>query len=199
MRLFNINRALPAPRALGLAVTLVAAAAVGACTNPLTQTAQYSNYDQAITVHALTGTPTYFATALSIPLATTTRVDGSFSFDVAFDIDKAGNIVYLPPHMVGENPLGNRRVGIQKSTTSYPNITQAPLDGYVYDSVTVARVGEAVIVQTPSSMCSLYALPYLYAKIVIDSIAPVTRTLYGHTTIDANCTFRSLSTGVPKS
>ena len=162
-------------------------------------TAQYANATQALTVHALSGTPTYFATALSIPGLTTTKVDGSFSFDVAFDIDKSGNIVYLPPHMVGENPLGNRRVGIQKATTTYDLATLAPLNGYVFDSVTVAKVGETIIVQSPSSTCSLYALPYLYAKVVIDSIEPITRTLYGRTLIDQNCTFRSLDTGLPKS
>lgn len=173
------------------------AAVAGACSDPYKQVATYTNVSQPLTVHALTGTPLYVATALSIPGATVAKVDGSFSFDVAFDIDKSGNVVYLPPHLVGENPLGNRRVGIQKSAVPYDNITQAPLNGYVYDSVTVARVGETVVVQTPASMCSLYTLPFMYAKIIIDSIEPVSRTLYGRTMVNQNCTFRSLMAGLP--
>jgi hypothetical protein len=197
MRLFNIDASRPAPRALWLTAALAVAALAGACTGPLTQTAQYTNAAQTMTVHALTGTPNYFATAFSIPANSTTKVDGSFSFDVAFDIDATGKILYLPPHMVGENPLGNRQIGIQKATTSFDNVSQAPLNGYVYDSVTVAKVGETVIVQSPSSTCSLYALPYLYAKFVIDSTDPVTRTMWGRVMVDQNCTFRSLTAGVP--
>lgn len=197
MRYFNMSCSLPAPRALRLVATLAAAAVAGACSDPYKQTATYTNVDQPLTVHALSGTPLYFATALSIPGATITKVDGSFSFDVAFDIDKSGNIVYLPPHMVGENPMGNRRVGIQKSAVPYGSIQQAPLSGYVFDSVTVARVGETVVVQTPASTCSLYTLPFMYAKIIIDSIEPVSRTLYGRSMVNQNCTFRSLAAGLP--
>jgi len=197
MRHFNITPFRPAARPLVVFALVLAAAIGAACSGPSRTPAVYTNAAQAVTLHALSGTPTYLASALSIPGKTTTKVDGSFSFDVAFDINAAGQIVYLPPHMVGENPVGNRRVGIMLATTSFDNVSEAPLSGYVYDSVTVARVGQAVIVQTTASTCSIYALPYLYAKIVIDSIEPVTRTLWGRTTINQNCTFRSLADGLP--
>lgn len=187
----------PAPRALWLLGMLAVAAYAGACSDPFRMTAQFTNATQPFTVHALTGTPTYFATALSVQSNTTTKVDGSFSFDVAFDIDPSGNIVFLPPHMVGENPLGNRRVGLLKSTSTYTNLTEAPLDGYVYDSVTVAPLGVPVVIQAPSSSCSIYGLPNIYAKVVIDSVDTRTRTMWGRSLVDLNCTFRSLSEGMP--
>ena len=187
----------PLRRATLLCALIGVAAAASACSDPYAMKAQYTNATQIFVVHALSGSALNFSSALSLPAKATTKVDGSFSFDVAFDLNAKGDVVFLPPHTVGENPLGNRQVGIQKATTTYDLVTLAPTAGYTYDSVTVAKRGETVIVQAPSTTCSLYALPYLYAKVVVDSIDPTTRTLYGRTMINSNCTFRSLEAGLP--
>jgi len=170
-----------------------------ACSDPYKVKAQYENADQAFFVHALTGTPLTFATALLLPAKSVTRVDGTFQFDIAFDINAQGDIVLLPVGVVGQSATGNRRVGIMKPGGSYDGINLAPTSGYVYDSVTVIRRGEPAIIQAQESSCGLAISPYLYAKIVIDSINVVSRSMYGRTTIDLNCGFRSLMAGLPAS
>ena len=161
---------------------LVACAAfAGACSDLTNIAGTTLNATQPFFVHALTGSPLAAATAIAFPGRAVTRVDGTFNFDVAFDIDSAGFVVLLPPELVGENPSGNRLVGIITGIGSYDNITEAPLSGYTVDSVTVVKQGQAVAVQAQEPLCSTSnpVAPYLYAKIVIDSIDRVGRGIYG--------------------
>jgi hypothetical protein len=173
--------------------------AVAACSDPFKVKAQYENADQAFFVHALSGSPVALATALLLPAKSVTRVDGTFNFDIAFDINAQGDIILLPVGVVGQNTTGNRRVGILKPGGSYEGIGSAPLSGYVYDTVTVVKRGESAIIQAQQASCGLALSPYLYAKIIIDSIDVASRSMYGRTTIDLNCGFRSLTAGLPAS
>jgi hypothetical protein len=177
---------------------LIAAGLFGAC-GPAKTTATDENSSQTFFVHALTGTPLPFATALVLPAKSVTRVDGGFGFDVAFDIDAQGNIILLPVTVVGQDPGVSRKVGILKPGGAYENVLTAPLTGYVYDSVTVVKRGEPAVIQAQETTCSLALSPYIYAKIVIDSVDMPTRAMYGRATIDTNCGFRSLAIGLPES
>jgi hypothetical protein len=188
-----------APRRLAISALLLGAALAGGCSDPLKATAQYDNTDQPFSVHALTGAPLPFATALALPAKSVTRVDGTFSFDVAFDLNAQGDIVLLPVRVVGQNPTGSRQVGILKPGGAYESIGLAPLTGYVLDSVTVLKKGEPAIIQAQESACALSLSPYMYARIVIDSVDLVARAMYGRATININCGFRSLKTGLPDS
>ncbi len=178
---------------------VVCAAIVGACDGPSTAMGQSEDADQAFFVHALTGSALDASTALTFPGRAVTRVDGTYEFDVAFDIDANGNVVLLPPEMVGQNPGGNRLVGIIKGIGTYDAITSAPTTGYTVDSVTVIGRGQAVAVQAQEPVCATSnpVAPYLYAKIVIDSIDVVGRGIYGRTMIGGDCGFRQLVAGFP--
>jgi hypothetical protein len=178
---------------------VLAAAIVGACDGPSTTPGTTEDADQPFFVHALTGSALDGATAIAFPDRAVTRVDGTFSFDVAFDIDVNGNVVLLPPEMVGQNPAGNRLVGIIKGIGTYEDITSAPLTGYTVDSVTVIGRGQAVAVQAQEPVCTTGnpAAPYLYAKIVVDSIDLVGRGIYGRTMIGGDCGYRQLVAGFP--
>jgi hypothetical protein len=178
---------------------VLGAAIMGACSDLAKPTAQFDNADQPFFVHALTGAPLPFATALALPAKSVTRVDGTFAFDVAFDLNAQGDILLLPVRVVGQNPSGSRQVGILKPGGAYENIGLAPTTGYVLDSVTVLRKGEPAIIQAQEAACSLSLSPYMYARIVIDSVDVVGRSMYGRTTININCGFRSLKLGLPDS
>lgn len=184
-------------RRLALPALLLCAGVLGACSDPLTAKATDLNVTQPFLLHALTGSQLPFASALSLPARSVTRVDGSFAFDVAFDINASGDIILYPVGMVGQNPTGNRRVGIMKPGTLYDAITEAPKTGYMVDTATVVKVGEAAIVQAQETACSLSVTPYYYAKVVVDSVNLPSRVLYGRTMINTNCGFRQLIAGLP--
>jgi hypothetical protein len=180
-------------------VLLVCAAVVDACTGPTTVSGLTQNGTQPFFVHALSGSALATATALAFPARSVTRVDGTFNFDVAFDIDASGNVILLTPELVGQNPAGNRLVGIITGIGSYDAITEAPLTGYTVDSTTVVSRGQAVAVQAQEPNCNTSnpSAPYLYAKIVIDSVDLVGRGIYGRTMIGGDCGYRQLIAGFP--
>ena len=177
---------------------LCAAVAFG-CDGPASIAGTTQNGTQPFFVHALSGSPLNTATAITFPARAVTIVDGTFNFDVAFDIDAGGNVVLLPPEVVGQNPGGNRLVGIITHIGSYDQITEAPLGGYTVDSATVVVRGQAVAVQAQEPICSTAnpAAPYLYAKIVIDSVDLAARGIYGRTMIGGDCGYRQLVAGFP--
>ncbi len=181
---------------VGFAVCAVVAAA---CDGPSTTPGTTELASQAFFVHALTGSSLSASTALSFPARSVTRVDGTYSFDIAFDINADGNVVLLPPELVGQNPAGNRLVGILGGLGTYDAITSAPLTGYTVDSVTVIGRGQAVVVQAQEPVCisSTPVSPYLYAKLVIDSVDVVGRGIYGRAMIGGDCGYRQLVPGFP--
>ena len=180
-------------------VLLVVAAIVGACDGPSQLAGHTQNATQPFFVHALSGSPLATSNAIAFPGRALTRVDGTFNFDIAFDINAAGNVVLLAPELVGQNPAGNRLVGIFKASVSYDSLTSAPLSGYTVDSVTVVVRGQAVAVQAQEPVClsGNPAAPYLYAKIVIDSVDVVNRGIYGRAMIGGDCGYRQLIPGFP--
>jgi hypothetical protein len=180
-------------------VVLVCAAVMGACTGPTTVAGLTQNGTQPFFVHALSGSALATGNAIAFPARSVTRVDGTFNFDVAFDIDASGNVILLTPELVGQNPAGNRLVGIITGIGSYDAILEAPLSGYTVDSATVVARGQAVAVQAQEAVCatSTPTAPYLYAKIVIDSVDRVGRGIYGRAMIGGDCGFRQLIQGFP--
>lgn len=182
---------------LGVAVLFGAAMVASACGDLTKAKAQYQNNNLAFTLHALSGSPLAYSSALSFTSQAVTRVDGGFAFDIAFDISSTGKVVIYPVRLVGSNPGGDVVVGLQPIAGAYENILEAPKAGYNTDSVTVVSVGQTVVSQTTATFCAGTFTPYAYAKTVIDSIRPNTRELFGRTTINQNCGFRSLVIGYP--
>jgi hypothetical protein len=178
---------------------LVCAAIVGACDGPSNVPGQSENATQAFFVHALNGSPSAASTGITFPGRSVTRIDGSYQFDLAFDIDAAGNVVLYPPELVGQDPSGNRLVGVITGIGSYEAITEAPTVGYTVDSVTTIGRGQAVAVQAQEPIClsANPVAPYLYAKLVVDSIDIVGRGIYGRAMIGGDCGYRQLVAGFP--
>ena len=191
-------------RALSFCVLTAAAGGVAACDDPVGFQAGLGTMTDTFTLFALSGTPASVPVALSTTDRIALRMSDNLAFDVAFDIDASGNVRALPvrqvvPFRVIAGILQpTHRVGLQKSSTTFDNLTRAPSGGYNYDSATVVRAGETLVVEVQATQCSFSFSPNLYTKIAIDSVTPATRSIRIRTVHDPNCGFRSFKAGIPK-
>ena len=184
---------------LALVAACSAALIAGACGDPTGLRASLATQTDTFVAFALSGSDVARPAAINTLFRSVVRVDNTFNFDVAFDIDPSGGVRLIPVTLVGGIATSTRRVGIQKSAQPFDALTRAPGDGYTYDSVTVVQPGQAVSVQvTNSDQCAFSLSPFIYSRIGIDSINVTTRAIYFRATNDPNCGFRSFLPGVPK-
>ena len=194
------------PRARGLSLCFVAVVAGGiaACDDPIGLQAGIGTLTDTFTVYALSGTPAAVPVALSTTERLAVRIADNIAFDVAFDLDATGMITAYPVRLIVPFRVINgllqqtHRVGLQKANVTFDQLTQAPTGGYQYDSATVVRAGETLIVEVQAAQCSFSFSPILYTKIAIDSVLPGTRSIRVRTVHDPNCGFRSFKPGIPK-
>jgi hypothetical protein len=208
-------RRLPHVR-LALASLLVPlAGALAACGDPLGARANLSVGTDTLVVYALSDPdpsrrdyPTALMTAATTSIVGGTvfvaprvlSASGSGDFDVAFDLDGTGKVVVIPQRRVVPGASG-RAVGLLKSDQSFDALTEAPKRGYQFDTTAVAiGIGETLVLQTQTGAClndSRGASPYLFSKLVVDSVPAATRAIHFRLTVDPNCGFRSFKAGVP--
>lgn len=176
---------------------------LSACSNPTNLKASLPTAVDTLSVFALSGTPPTYPSGISILAGQPVRVDGFASFDVALDINAAGNAVMYPVKLVVSSPGGSRPVGLLKVTAVFDSLLAAPKTGYETDSSLVMSPGEVVVVQSAHNssgdLCQFALNPNIYAKISVDSVNLASRTLYVRLGLDPNCGFRSFVTGIPTS
>lgn len=186
---------------LALLATMCVVVVLNACGNPNNLTASTPTFVDTLAVFALSGTPPDFPSGISIIARQAVRVDGFATFDVAFDIDTAGNAVVYPVKLVVSSPGGSRLVGLQKVAGLFDAIVEAPSTGFETDSALVMLPGNVVVMESPhngsNDLCQFTLSPNLYAKMVVDSLNLASRTLYLRVGFDPNCGFRSFAVGIP--
>lgn len=182
-------------RALGavLGFSLV----LGACQDPLRLEAQFRTTTDTLVAYALTGTPVSHPNAIVTRHAQLVRADGAFVFDIAFELDGAGRVVLTPVRLVAGTLNESRRVGLQRSDSAFAALLRAPGEGYRYDSLFVAPVGETVVIQARPVSCMQELSPYIYSKLVVDSVDIARRSIFFRFAADPNCGFRSFADGIP--
>jgi hypothetical protein len=171
-----------------------------ACGDPQLLRASLPTVEDAYTVFALTGTPAAYPSGLNTYVRSAVRVDGNANFDVAFDLDAQGRVLMYPVQKVVSSLASARRVGLRKVTGVFDSLAIAPTGTYA-DSTIVASPGEIVVVQAQRNgtgdACQFDISPYIYTKMVVDSVAVATRTINLTAVLDPNCGFRSFETGIP--
>lgn len=187
------------PRKFALA--LVASASVlTACGDSKLLQASLPTVQDAYILFALTGTPAAYPSGLNTYVRSAVRVDGNANFDVAFDIDSSGRAILYPVQKIVSSLSSARHVGLRKVAGTFENVTLAPSGTYA-DSTIVASEGDIVIVQAARNgtgdACQFDISPYIYTKMLVDSIAVDTRTIVLQTVLDPNCGFRSFESGIP--
>ena len=192
-------RALAAPGGVVAAVALFAA--LGACGDLTKPKAQQGNFTDTVVVNALNGAPRNAPVALTLFSGLAVRADASFGFDIAFDINPAGQLVLLPVRTVAGGLASVHSVGLQHSDSLFEALVKAPDKDYTHDSVFVATVGQVVAIESadPTACAFSYYSNVFYAKLQVLSVDPVARTVNARFTVDPNCGFRSLvPTGTPR-
>jgi hypothetical protein len=179
-----------------VAVVAFAVLAV-ACGDPTRPKATYANAMTSYTLYALTGTPAVASNALLF-LGGSTRANGTFAFDVAFDLDSNGRTVIYPVRTLAGTLAGTfKRVGLQQVSGTFDALREVPATGYDTLGTKTLNPGTvlAVELRDPSacySAISLVSSQFLYAKLVVDSVNTVARKIYLRTVIDPNCGYRSV-------
>jgi hypothetical protein len=192
-----LQRRAPRLLAVGGAVTLLAIAA--GCDDPFAPRANTAIRSDSFSVYAISGTPPSVPSAFNVVFFTPMRVDATYGFDVAFDIDAAGKVRVIPVRLMGGAVTAARRVGLQKNTVPFDEVTRAPNRGYAYDSVMVLGVNESVTMEVLAEQCQFtVSSQLLYSKIEILAVDPASRVIGFRITYDPNCGFRSFLEGVPR-
>lgn len=183
--------------ALGMCAATVGAVACGDLTGV---PASLPTLTDSGIVYAINGAPPGAPTALHVFSGTILNADATFIFDVAFDIDANGRVVYLPQKTVASGLAPTHSVGLQATTSTFDQVTSAPKSGYRPDTALVANPGTVVLVQTADANACGISLTgtTLYGKVQVEVIDPQQRTLKLRWTVNPNCGFFSFASGIPK-
>jgi hypothetical protein len=124
----------------------------------------------------------------------------SFAFDIAFDIDSAGHVLFMPLRTIASALAPTHAVGLQVSQGSFANLITAPKNGYRADTTLIGAANVTVVAQSNDlTTCGLaISGQNLYAKVIVTAVDPVARSMKVVFTVDPNCGFVSFADGVPK-
>jgi len=108
------------------------AVGTSACSNPTQNNNVLPVVADTLTVFALTGTPPSFPAAFLASSGAVTRADGSFNFDIAFDITASNKVIIYPQKLVGipcvvgalncGGSAGSKAVGLQRTTVVFDSL-----------------------------------------------------------------------------
>jgi|SRR5688572_8966434 len=185
-----------------LLVAVGAVAALTGCGDDNAFRAQFPNQLRSHTVYAMNGTPPTLPSALSVRLNNVARIDPTFGFDVAFDMDPGGGgevRIHSTRSVAGELSPVNR-VGFQFAASEFDEVTKSPGSGFKYDTAFSLPVGRTLMVDVIDGSCSGFSFLgfNIRAKLIVDSVNTTTRAIYLRMLSNPNCGFISLVEGVPK-
>ena len=155
---------------------------------------------QTGSVYAINGAPVGAPTALHVFSGTLLPANASFVFDIAFDIDGAGNPVLLPQRVVATGLTSTHTVSLQKVGGDFDALTSAPKSGYHADTTMVVSLNQVVAIQSsdPNACGVSLTGSTLYAKLVVTAVDRAAKQLTVLYTVDPNCGFFSFAAGLPK-
>ena len=117
---------LPGSRRIAVILGAVAVIGAAACDDPFAPRATTSVRTDSFIVYSVSQTPVNVPAAFNIVFFTPLRLEPTYGFDLAFDIDDAGKVVLIPVRLVGGAVTAGRRVGLQRITGAYDEMTRDP-------------------------------------------------------------------------
>ena len=160
--------------------------------------ASVPNVVDTATIGALNGSPVNLASAYSIADGNPVRTDITSAFDFAYDVDTTGRHVFLTLEVLRLSNTNGSGPGLQFSSQTFDQITQAPTDGWITADTVVLHVGDVLTARSRIA-CTGLGVP-LYGKLEIMSFddTPGDRKVTFKVLSDENCGYRSLIPGLPK-
>jgi len=194
------RRSSPLPAPIFALATLVASITAISCGDLTGVPASLPTITDSGVVYALNGAPSGAPTALQIAAGQLVPGNSSFAFDIAFDIDAAGHVLFMPLRTIASGLAPTHAVGLQVSPVAFENVVSAPKSGYRADTTLIGATDVTVIAQANDVTTCGFALAgqNLYAKIIVRSVDLATRSMKVTFTVDPNCGFVSFADGVPK-
>ena len=190
-----------APIRLAFAVTALAAlAGLAACGDLTRPKATFSNFTDTLVLSTLNGTPVDASVGLWLRQGAAVQVNGSYNFDLAFDIDAQQKTTVYTVRAVAGGLSTAHTVGLLRSQQGFDALEEAPKTGFVTDSSYAANVGDtfAVVTTDPNACLGSYFSNQIYAKVEVLEINPGARTVKTRFTVNPNCGYVSLApTGIP--
>jgi hypothetical protein len=198
--LMMTRRFSPLPAPIFALATFVAAITAVSCGDLTGVPASLPTITDSGVVYAINGAPLGAPTALQISTGALVPANSSFSFDIAFDIDTAGHVLFMPLRTVASALAPTHSVGLQVSQATFDNQLAAPKSGYRADTTLVGATGVVVLAQANDATTCGFAISgqNLYAKVLVNSVDLATRSMKVTFTVDPNCGFVSFAEGVPK-
>jgi hypothetical protein len=152
----------------------------------------------SVTLYALNGTSAGVPSAYSVASNRAVHMDGALFFDLVFDIDDQGRALFYQLELIAWPRVGIHRVGLLLTGQDFDDVTRAATGGYQYSEPQIVQVGDVVVVESQDErICSFPFSPRLYAKVAVEAVDPVTRTVRLRVTQNPNCGFRSFLEGIP--
>ena len=188
-------------RRSALLVAVGAVVALDGCGDSTAFRAQFANEERKLTAYAMNGTPPSLPSAVHVRANAVVRIDPTFAFDVAFDMDEFGAVrVYSVRRVAGElSPVS--RVGFRiDSVSPFDLITKAPTSGFAYDTAMALVVGQTLLLDVIDQSCAGQSFLgfNIRAKLIMDSVNAARRAVFFRILSNPNCGFRSLVVGIPK-
>lgn len=121
----------------------------------------------------------------------------NFLFDITVIFEEDGSVLMYPVGLIGSVLGGGRDVGFRHYTIPFEELRTAPTSGYVFSEpveLTVGDVYAAAAIQAPICASAFVLVPNIYAKLLVEDIDPVTRTVQFRVITDPSCGFRRLTT-----
>jgi hypothetical protein len=172
--------------------------ALGGCGNPLSLAAPiYENRVDTVRIWAATQTPVHLASGYTIAFRQAVRLDLVSSFDFLYDIDPAGQRIFLPFEAVAHTGRLAGNPGLQATPTLFEAITEAQQLGYLTTDTIPVAVGQVFYARSVIDPNCGLGIPY-YAKVKVLAFDDSDRSVQFEVLANINCGYRSLVIGLPE-
>lgn len=188
-------------RRSALLVAVGAVVALDGCGDSTAFRAQFANAENELTAYAMNGTPPSLPSAVHVRAGQVVRIDPTFAFDLAFDMDGFGGVTVFSARRVAGELSSVSRVGFRiDSVSPFELITKAPTSGFAYDTALALVVGQTLLIDVIDQSCAGQSFLgfNIRAKLMMDSIDAARRAVFFRILSNPNCGFRSLVVGIPK-
>ena len=176
-----------------------AVAVLSGCDDATALPAQFENRLTTATVFAFSGTPATLPSGLMLRSRLPVRLDATFAFDIAFDINDAGEVVVYTQRRIANELVPTHPVGLIVSDDPFADVTRAPVEGFYYDSLVVLPAGKTLLVDNLERTCDQFSIlgQNIRGKISVDSVNLAERAIHLKMIVNQNCGFRVLTPGLP--